>query len=134
MTCVAVDAGNENGDRRARDLDFGGRMRQMSMMLAGTALAAAVVISIPVKAQAEQPAGAWRGATQSAISTDISAQRRIKRIPIYPREEEHWQPDVVPRYNPGPNASRVCNATYVQEHRPSGTVIVPHMSCYWRRG
>jgi len=104
------------------------------MMLAGTALAAAVAISIPMGAQAEQPAGARTGLIGSTISTDVSAQRRIKRIPIYPREEEHWQPDVVPRYNPGPNAVRVCNATYVQEHRPSGTVIVPHMSCYWRRG
>jgi len=28
---------------------------------------------------------------------------------------------------------RECNATYVQEFRPSGTVIVPHMSCI-RRG
>jgi hypothetical protein len=28
---------------------------------------------------------------------------------------------------------RVCNATYVQEFRPSGTVLVPHMSCTWRR-
>lgn len=32
----------------------------------------------------------------------------------------------------GPNAVRVCNAHYVQEYRPSGTVIVPRMSCYWR--
>ena len=42
--------------------------------------------------------------------------------------------DVYPRYNPGRNAVRDCNANYVQEYRPSGTVIVPHMSCYWRRG
>ena len=41
---------------------------------------------------------------------------------------------VYPRYYPGRNAVRVCNATYVQEYRPSGTVIVPRMSCYWRRG
>lgn len=41
---------------------------------------------------------------------------------------------VYPRYNPGPDAVRECNATYVQEYRPSGTVIVPRMSCYWRRG
>lgn len=32
-----------------------------------------------------------------------------------------------------PNAVRVCNARYVQEYRPSGTVIVPRMTCYWRR-
>jgi len=29
---------------------------------------------------------------------------------------------------------RVCNATYVQEYRPSGTVIVPHMICHWSGG
>ena len=41
---------------------------------------------------------------------------------------------VYPWYYPGPNAVRDCNATYVQEYRPSGTVIVPRMSCFWRRG
>lgn len=103
------------------------------MVLAGAALAAAVVVSISATAQAEQAAGA-RGAVQSEVSTDLSAQRRPRRIQIYPRYEGHWQPDVVPRFNPGPNAVRVCDATYVPEHRPSGTVIVPHMSCVWRRG
>lgn len=32
---------------------------------------------------------------------------------------------------PGPNAKRVCNAHYEREFRPSGTVIVPRMNCYW---
>lgn len=109
-------------------------MRQMSMMLAGTALAAAVVISISAGARAEQAIGAQLQAIQRDVITDLSAQRRPRRIPIYPRDEGHWEPDVAPRYNPGPNAVRVCDATYVPEHRPSGTVIVPHMSCYWRRG
>jgi len=49
-----------------------------------------------------------------------------------PRDE--WQPDVYPRYNPGPNAVRDCTVTYVQEYRPSGTVITPRMNCYWRPG
>ncbi len=39
-----------------------------------------------------------------------------------------------PRYNPGPNAVRSCTAHYVQEYRPSGTVITPRMNCYWRPG
>ena len=66
--------------------------------------------------------------------TDASAQRRrrLQRVPIYRREE--WVPDVYPRYNPGPNAVRDCTATYVQEYRPSGTVITPRMNCYWRPG
>jgi hypothetical protein len=67
------------------------------------------------------------------MATDMSAERRRPRVRvrIYPQA---WPDDVYPRYDPGPNAVRVCNARYVQEYRPSGTVIVPHMSCYWRRG
>ena len=60
-------------------------------------------------------------------------RRPPRRVPIYPRYQA--EPDgVYPRYYPGANAVRVCNATYVQEYRPSGTVIVPHVSCVWRRG
>ena len=68
-----------------------------------------------------------------AAPSDVSAQSRraLRRVPVYPRE---WEPDVYPRYNPGPNAVRVCNAHYVQEYRPSGTVITPRMHCYWRPG
>ncbi|MGJ4927764.1 hypothetical protein ACQR1I_21150 [Bradyrhizobium sp. HKCCYLS2038] len=103
-------------------------------MLAGTALAASVMILVSARAQAEQAGGVQLRTVQGNEMTDVSAQRRPRRVLIYPRYQGHWEPDVVPRYNPGPNAVRVCNAAYVQEHRPSGTVIVPHMSCYWRRG
>ena len=66
--------------------------------------------------------------------TDVSAQRRrpLRRVPIYRQEE--WAPEVYPRYYPGPNAVRDCTAHYVQEYRPSGTVITPRMNCYWRPG
>ena len=57
--------------------------------------------------------------------------RRTPRLRVVPYEDPVR---VYPRYNPGPDAVRECNATYVQEYRPSGTVIVPRMSCYWRRG
>jgi hypothetical protein len=98
------------------------------MALVGTALG---MLLASTAAQAE-PRGATAEA-RSVSSTDLSAQqRRLRRVPIYPREEGHWQPDVIPHYNPGPNAVRVCNAHYVQEARPSGTVIVPRVSCYWR--
>src|ERR1700722_7752029 len=53
---------------------------------------------------------------------------RLRVVPYYEPDE------VYPHYYPGPNAVRECKATYVQEFRPSGTVIVPHMSCHWRRG
>jgi hypothetical protein len=86
-------------------------------------------------AQAETaPSGIRTAQASQPMATEVSAQRRrpLRRLPIYPRYE--WEPDVWPRYNPGPNAVRDCTATYVQEYRPSGTVIVPHMNCYWRRG
>ena len=100
---------------------------------AAALLAAAVSSSGPVKAQP---------ATQiaqevSQPATDLSAQRRgVERPPtrlrIHPRPDDGY--DVYPRYYPGPNAVRDCTATYVQEFRPSGTVIVPRMHCFWRRG
>jgi hypothetical protein len=73
------------------------------------------------------------GVSKPAASvTDASSQRRkLRRVPIY---RPDWEPDVYPRYNPGPNAVRDCTATYVQERRPSGTVITPRMNCYWRPG
>ena len=67
------------------------------------------------------------------LSTPLPVRRSPKRLRIYPRYQA--EPDgVYPRYFPGPNAVRVCSATYVQEFRPSGTVIVPRMNCAWRRG
>ena len=71
-----------------------------------------------------------------AAPPEEPAPRRVRRpaarLRVYPNYQ--GPPEVAPRYYPGPNAVRECNATYVQEYRPSGTVIVPRMSCYWRPG
>ena len=85
------------------------------------------------RAQAQTASSGVRFA-QAPPAPDVSAQRRrpLRRVPIY--RQDHWEPDVIPRYNPGPNAVRDCTATYVQEYRPSGTVITPRMNCYWRPG
>ena len=89
-----------------------------------------------VEAQAQtpaQPADAGIRLAQLASPDDVPPPRR--RAPARLRVTPYYSPDgVYPRYNPGPDAVRVCNATYVQEFRPSGTVIVPRVSCYWRRG
>jgi len=77
-------------------------------------------------AQAAQPA-----------ATEVSAQHRVRRPPTRLRVQPYYESNpegVYPRYYPGRNAVRECNATYVQEYRPSGTVIVPRMSCFWRPG
>jgi hypothetical protein len=80
------------------------------------------------------PSGASTVQAQKQAVSDASAQRRrpLRRVPIYRPSE--WEPDVYPRYNPGPNAVRTCTAGYAQEFRPSGTVITPRMHCYWRPG
>jgi hypothetical protein len=62
-------------------------------------------------------------------------QDRYRRPPPRIRVTPNYQEQgVIPHYYPGPDAVRVCNAHYEQEYRPSGTVIVPRMRCYWTRG
>jgi hypothetical protein len=82
-------------------------------------------------AQAQTAVSGAEGARKPAVTDASSQNRKPRRVPIY---RPDWEPDVYPRYNPGPNAVRDCTATYVQEHRPSGTVITPRMNCYWRPG
>jgi|SRR5215475_3007256 len=94
------------------------------------ALAGGLVLSVAaVKAQdAPSRMKLAQAAPQDAAPKVRRPPTRLRVQPYYHQEE------VYPHYNPGPNAVRVCNATYVQEFRPSGTVIVPRMSCYWTRG
>jgi hypothetical protein len=108
------------------------RTAALSVALAGVfsllaAGAEAQTVSQPTRiAQASQPvAGEPRA--------QPLARRPPKRVRIYPRYQA-GPGEVDPWYFPGENAVRECNATYVQEFRPSGTVIVPRMSCHWRRG
>jgi hypothetical protein len=97
---------------------------------------AGVLCLLAAGTQAQTAPQGMRVAQASQPADDLytpPVRRPPRRVPIYPRYQA--EPDgVYPRYYPGPNAVRVCNATYAQEYRPSGTVIVPHMSCVWRRG
>jgi hypothetical protein len=110
----------------------------MRIRTAAIWLAFAGALVLPAAATRAQtvPQGMRTAQPSQPVATEVSAQRRIRRpvtrLRVYPQYE--WVPDVYPRYNPGPNAVRDCNATYVQEFRPSGTVIVPRMSCFWRPG
>ena len=105
-------------------------------MRAGTAglvlLCMGLFSLVGVSAQAETSGTVVRMA-QAVSPDDVAPPRRRPQTRL--RVTPYYTPDgVYPRYYPGPDAVRECNATYVQEFRPSGTVIVPHMSCYWRRG
>jgi hypothetical protein len=90
-------------------------------------LALAGALSLPAgKATAQSTPSAVR------VAQEAPAPRRPPtRLRVY----RYYEPEgVIPHYFPGSNAVRVCNATYVQEYRLSGTVIVPHMICHWRGG
>lgn len=86
---------------------------------------------VPDSARAETPVAApqpaviqhGRAGTDTAPVADLSAKARRPRVRIYPR-----------RQHLGPRAVRQCSVRYVQEFRPSGTVIVPRMHCWWERG
>jgi hypothetical protein len=77
----------------------------------------------------------------NAAATEISAQTRTYRArprtqlrvyPRYPRRHFHtFYPVPYPVEYPGPRAVRQCVSRLVPEFRPSGTVIVPRMRCWW---
>jgi hypothetical protein len=105
-------------------------------MALGAAFAVALLLPAGAAADAQPKSGTPLPQQASHSSTDFSAQARRRpptRLRVYP----HYAPEsdgVYPRYYPGPHAVRDCTANYVQEYRPSGTVIVPRMNCFWRRG
>jgi hypothetical protein len=107
-------------------------MKRIVTVAISAALAGLLLPNVAGEAQAASSGLRIAQAPKPEV-TDVSAQRRrpLRRVPIYSQE---WAPDVYPRYNPGPNAVRDCTAHYVQEYRPSGTVITPRMNCWWRPG
>jgi hypothetical protein len=100
-------------------------------------LACFVALLLPAMPAAAQTAG--QGAefqlAQTQTSPQIWPRTRLRVRPLYPRQPFHslYPPPYDVRY-PGPNARRECVARYVQEHRPSGTVVTPRMRCWWVRG
>lgn len=97
-------------------------------MLALVAALAGVFVLPATTAGAQSASSGVRVAQTAPQDMPPPRRRPTARLRVTPYEQE-----VYPRYYPGPNAVRVCNATYVQEYRPSGTVIVPRMTCYWSR-
>jgi hypothetical protein len=111
----------------------------MRIRTAAILVAFAGAFGLPVAGAGAQsaPAGVRTAQASQPVDTEASAQRRIRRPLTRLRVYPNYQPGpdgVYPRYFPGRNAVRDCSATYVQEYRPSGTVIVPRMSCFWRPG
>jgi hypothetical protein len=91
------------------------RVVSFALMVAAAAAAFTPVEAVHAQATAPQ--------LERAASSDLSAQRRIRRraTPIY----------IYGRRPLSPTAVRACVDWYAYEYRPSGTVIVPRMSCHW---
>ena len=112
-------------------------MKRIKTAAVGLALTGAFLLPAAGAKAQTAPSGVRIAQASPTAATQADNQVRVRRsprrVPVYPR----YQPepdDVYPHYFPGRNAVRDCTATYVQEYRPSGTVIVPRMHCYWRDG
>ena len=68
----------------------------------------------------------------SSQATTMRTRPRIRVTPRYPRRPyTTLYPLPYGVDYPGPNAVRQCVSRLVPEYRPSGTVIVPRMRCWW---
>jgi hypothetical protein len=101
-----------------------------------------------------EPAGEFAPPTRSAVNAPkpmLGAQaqaepavqsRRTRKArphlrisPRYPYRRNHVvYPLPYDIEYPGPRGVRHCVNRYVTERRPSGTVVVPRMRCWWTRG
>jgi hypothetical protein len=104
----------------------------MRIMMAAAGATLALALVGPTMAAQAQTARTTQASNAAEADVVATPKRRPRaRVRIYRENDERG---VYPSYNPGPDAVRDCTATYVQEYRPSGTVIVPRMNCFWRRG
>jgi hypothetical protein len=107
-----------------------------AMMRIGTAallatLAGAVLLPTAGARAQTGPQGVRLAQAMPPPEAPAPRRRPSTRLRVYPHDESDG---VYPRYYPGRNAVRECSVAYVQEYRPSGTVIVPRTSCHWRPG
>jgi uncharacterized membrane protein len=111
------------------------------------AVIAIIVLMLGVVPGQASPASREVSAAAQEIAQEtiqeISAQSRTYRrprtqlrvYPRYPRRNFHaLYPLPYAIEYPGPFAVRQCVSRLAQERRPSGTVIVPRMRCWWARG
>jgi hypothetical protein len=107
---VPVDPARPAAEARASSR--GGAMSVGSFAaIVGSAAVSFLGATLPAAAQAESPTG--QGGTSLTLP-----QTTRPRIEIYPR----------------PLVYRHCTDWYELQHRPSGTVLYPHMRCWWVRG
>jgi hypothetical protein len=93
--------------------------------VAGTIMLALAGLG-PWRPALAQNAGPAQDATP-APNSDTAPRPRVRqpaRVRVHPLAQSV----------PGPDAVRQCSFRLAPEYRPSGTVIVPQMHCWWERG
>lgn len=114
------------------------------------AFAAALLAGAPQAFAQTQPGAAGARTAPVASAPEPLVESRARRSAARAQARERPQIRIRPRYPyrrwhspyplpyshefPGPHAKRQCVNRYVTEHRPSGTVVVPRMRCWWTRG
>lgn len=104
---------------------------EMRKLAGGIALAVAAFAFLATPAAAEffgcndpkttvRNSGPSRQMASARTTHEFAAQSSRPRITIYPRRQQLTA-----------NSQRHCRAQLVKEYRPSGTVIVPRMQCWW---
>jgi|SRR5437016_5146995 len=119
-----------------------GILATIGMSLAAAAAALSLGGFAPATVASARDAASPRA--DAPALADAYAQRRPRlrrapvRIRVTPRCLYRTQTlDYPPPYDceyPGPGFVRQCEARLLQEYRPSGTVIVPRMQCWWEPG
>ena len=103
---------------------MGYAVRSWPLAMLGVSILALVSAGSSQAAVTEQGAQARSAQAVLAQVAQAGPRRARTRIDVYPRGYSQ----------PGPNSVRECQAWYVQEFRPSGTVVVPRMRCWWAPG
>ena len=106
-------------------METGSRMRAMNRAaVAVTAMLAVVGLGLWPPAQAVAQTVENATPAQAGGSATPRRAHPAARIRVHPLAQSY----------PGPDAVRQCTAWLAPEYRPSGTVIVPKMHCWWERG
>jgi hypothetical protein len=93
-------------------MTMGTQMRRIGNGFVVAALIGAAFTAIAAPAAAE--------VVGTRSTHEFAAQSSRPRVTIYPRHQQLTA-----------NSVRQCRAQLVKEYRPSGTVIVPRMLCWW---
>jgi hypothetical protein len=119
-------------DRADRELT----MRRLTKSGVPLLIATALAFAVSEGAHAQPVDGAFQVA--QVQKKRKAAQRAPTRIIVRPRLPYRLDSTEFPRTDnlgfPGRNAVRQCVAWLAEDHRPSGTVLVPQRRCWWQPG